>query len=113
MRNKSRIDTRVSTRKNGRIRGHSSDAKKFRKGRGHEIYSHATAVTALLSAWGFNTTVRRNSRTGLGAKLRKDAIYPLELRHDTGKPLDGANRYTIYFDKGATSAPESPVHYPP
>ena len=30
------------------------------------------------------------------------AIYPLNLTDDTGKPLDGANKYTIHFDKGAT-----------
>jgi hypothetical protein len=39
---------------------------------------------------------------GLGANLPEDAIYPLNLFDDTGKPLDGANKYTIHFDKGAT-----------
>ena len=39
---------------------------------------------------------------GLGANLPEDAIYPLNLADDTGKPLDGANNYTIHFDKGAT-----------
>ena len=39
---------------------------------------------------------------GLGANLPEDAIYPLNLADDTGKPLDGANKYTIHFDKGAT-----------
>ena len=37
---------------------------------------------------------------GLGANLPGDAIYPLNLADDTGKPLDGANNYTIHFDKG-------------
>src|ERR1700704_5367774 len=39
---------------------------------------------------------------GLGANLPEDAIYPLTLFDDTGKPLDGANKYTAHFDKGAT-----------
>jgi hypothetical protein len=38
---------------------------------------------------------------GLGANLPEDAIYPANLADDTGKPLDGANKYTIHFDKGA------------
>ena len=37
---------------------------------------------------------------GLGANLPEDAIYPLNLADDTGKPLDGASNYTIHFDKG-------------
>jgi hypothetical protein len=37
---------------------------------------------------------------GLGANLPEDAIYPLNLTDDTGKPLDGASNYTIHFDKG-------------
>ncbi len=40
------------------------------------------------------------SQVGLGANLPEDAIYPLNLSDDTGKPLDGANKYTIHFDKG-------------
>ncbi len=42
------------------------------------------------------------ARQGLGANLPEDAIYPLNLADETGKPLDGANKYTIHFDKGAT-----------
>jgi hypothetical protein len=42
------------------------------------------------------------AQLGLGANLPEDAIYPLNLVDDTGKPLDGANKYTIHFDKGAT-----------
>jgi hypothetical protein len=41
------------------------------------------------------------TQVGLGANLPEDAIYPLNLGDDTGKPLDGANRYTIHFDRGA------------
>jgi hypothetical protein len=39
---------------------------------------------------------------GLGANLVEDAIYPLNLGDDSGKPLDGANKYTITFANGAT-----------
>jgi hypothetical protein len=39
------------------------------------------------------------TQLGLGANLPEDAIYPLNLVDDTGKPLDGANRYVIHFDK--------------
>jgi hypothetical protein len=46
------------------------------------------------------------SQQGLGANLPQDAIYPLNLADETGKPLDGVNRYTIHFDK--SSLP--PVH---
>ena len=38
---------------------------------------------------------------GLGANLPEDAIYPANLADETGKPLDGANKYTIHFDKAA------------
>ena len=39
---------------------------------------------------------------GLGANLPEDAIYPISLGDETGKPLDGANRYMLHFDKGDT-----------
>ncbi len=42
------------------------------------------------------------TQMGLGANLPEDAIYPLNLFDDTGRPLDGANKYTLHFDKGAT-----------
>jgi len=42
------------------------------------------------------------SQVGLGANLPEDAIYPLHLADDTGKPLDGANKYVIHFAKGGT-----------
>jgi hypothetical protein len=40
------------------------------------------------------------TQVGLGANLPEDAIYPLNLADDTGKPLDGANAYTLHFEKG-------------
>jgi len=42
------------------------------------------------------------TQVGLGANLPEDAIYPLNLADESGKTLDGANQYTIHFDKGAT-----------
>jgi hypothetical protein len=41
------------------------------------------------------------SQQGLGANVVEDAIYPLNLGDEAGRPLDGANRYTITFEKGA------------
>ncbi len=38
---------------------------------------------------------------GLGANLPEDAIYPINLADETGRPLDGASNYTIHFEKGA------------
>lgn len=42
------------------------------------------------------------AQVGLGANLPEDAIYPLNLSDETGKPLDGASKYTLHFDKGQT-----------
>jgi hypothetical protein len=42
------------------------------------------------------------SQLGLGANVPEDAIYPLNLGDESGRPLDGASKYTIYFKKGAT-----------
>jgi hypothetical protein len=41
------------------------------------------------------------SQQGLGANVVEDAIYPLNLADESGKPLDGVNKYTITFEKGA------------
>ena len=40
------------------------------------------------------------AQLGLGANLPEDAIYPINLADESGKPLDGANKYTLHFDKG-------------
>jgi len=42
------------------------------------------------------------SQLGLGANLPEDAIYPMNLADDTGRPLDGANKYVLHLDKGQT-----------
>jgi hypothetical protein len=41
------------------------------------------------------------TQQGLGANLPEDAVYPLNLGDEAGRPLDGANKYTINFEKGA------------
>ena len=38
---------------------------------------------------------------GLGANLPEDAIYPANVGDESGKPLDGANKYSIRFAKDA------------
>jgi hypothetical protein len=42
------------------------------------------------------------AQVGLGANVPEDAIYPLNLGDETGKPLDGANNYVLHFNKGDT-----------
>jgi hypothetical protein len=39
------------------------------------------------------------TQLGLGANLPEDAIYPLNIADETGRPLDGANRYVLHFEK--------------
>jgi hypothetical protein len=40
------------------------------------------------------------AKGGLGANLPEDAVYPTAIFDAEGKPLDGANRYVLHFDKG-------------
>jgi hypothetical protein len=42
------------------------------------------------------------AQVGLGANLPEDAVYPVNLGDESGKPLDGANKYTLHFDKRDT-----------
>ena len=39
---------------------------------------------------------------GLGGIWRDDVLYPTAFEDGDGKPLDGANRYVLHFDKGQT-----------
>jgi hypothetical protein len=41
------------------------------------------------------------AQQGLGANVPEDAIYPLNLGDQNGRPLDGANKYALHFDKAA------------
>jgi hypothetical protein len=42
------------------------------------------------------------AQVGLGANLPEDAIYPLNLADEAGKPLDGSNDYVLHFDQSST-----------
>jgi hypothetical protein len=42
------------------------------------------------------------AQLGLGANLPEDAIYPVNLGDESGRPLDGASKYALHFEKGAT-----------
>jgi hypothetical protein len=42
------------------------------------------------------------AQLGIGANLPEDAIYPFNLSDESGKPLDGANKYTLHFNKDET-----------
>ena len=45
------------------------------------------------------------TQIGLGANLPQDAIYPINLFDGTRQPLDGANKYTIHFEKAPLRPP--------
>ena len=71
-----------------------------------------SSLARLASNWSMNTDtmgvygnyyLKRAliAQVGLGANLPEDAIYPLNLGDDSGRPLDGASRYMIHFDKAA------------
>ena len=49
--------------------------------------------------------LKRNivTQLGLGTNIPGGAIYPINLGDETGKPLDGANKYILHFEKGASS----------
>jgi hypothetical protein len=40
------------------------------------------------------------AQNGLGANLPEDAIYPMNLADESGKPLDGTSKYRLHFEKG-------------
>jgi hypothetical protein len=69
-----------------------------------------TGLARVVNGWSMNTDtmgvygnyyLKRAivAQLGLGANLPEDAIYPLNLADDMGKPLDGANAYVLHFDK--------------
>jgi hypothetical protein len=39
------------------------------------------------------------AQAGLGANLPEDAVYPFNLADESGKPLDGTNKYILHFEK--------------
>jgi hypothetical protein len=70
-------------------------------------------LATVVNAWSMNTNtmgvygnyyLKRAiiAQLGLGANLPEDAIYPQNLGDQAGQPLDGTNRNTLHFEKGAT-----------
>jgi hypothetical protein len=108
----------------GIARGKSFDIGKLEPAIGKALESVPAAAQALMAwkvdslarvanGWSMNTDtmgvygnyyLKRAivAQIGLGANLPEDAIYPLNLVDDGGKPLEGASRYAIRFDEGAT-----------
>jgi hypothetical protein len=75
-------------------------------------------LAPVVNGWLMNTTtmgvygnyyVKRTGVAlfGLGANLPEDAIYPNNLADADGKPLDGANAYTLHFGKGESPPVEA------
>jgi hypothetical protein len=67
-------------------------------------------LAAVVNGWQMNTNtmgvygnyyLKRAvvAQVGLGANLPEDAIYPLNVGDESGKPLDGTNKYTLHFNK--------------
>ncbi len=72
------------------------------------VANHWSMNTDTMGAYG-NYYLKRAivAQAGLGANLPEDAIYPLNLGDEAGRPLDGANRYAITFEKGTTPPAEA------
>ena len=52
-----------------------------------------SSLARVVNGWSMNADAARDRHPlGLGANLPEDAIYPINLGDDTGKPLDSANR---------------------
>jgi hypothetical protein len=66
------------------------------------IANHWSMNTDTMGVYG-NYYLKRAiiTQQGLGANLAEDAVYPLNLGDEAGRPLDGANKYTMHFDKSA------------
>jgi hypothetical protein len=64
------------------------------------VVNHWSMNTDTMGVYG-NYYLKRAivAQAGLGANLPEDAIYPLNLGDETGRPLDGANKYALHFDK--------------
>ena len=67
------------------------------------VVNHWSMNTDTMGVYG-NYYLKRAivAQLGLGANLPEDAVYPLNLADRSGRPLDGANRYTLTFDAGHT-----------
>jgi hypothetical protein len=63
-------------------------------------WSMNTDVMGVYGNWYLKRAIIK--QWGLGANLPEDAIYPTNLADESGKPLDGASKYVLHFDKGQT-----------
>jgi hypothetical protein len=84
------------------------------RGEGQQLMAWAVPTIArVANGWSMNTStmgvygnwyLKRAvvAQLGLGANLPEDAVYPYNLGDETGKPLDGANKYTLHFEKAET-----------
>jgi hypothetical protein len=66
------------------------------------VVNHWSMNTDTMGVYG-NYYLKRAivAQVGLGANLPEDAIYPLNLGDEAGRPLDGTSKYSIHFEKGA------------
>lgn len=64
------------------------------------VANHWSMNTDTMGVYG-NDYLKRAivAQQGLGANLPQDAIYPLSLGDQAGRPLDGTNKYLLHFDK--------------
>ena len=67
------------------------------------VANHSSMNTDTMGVYG-NYYLKRAivAQQGLGANVPEDAVYPLNLGDEAGRPLDGANKYAIHFDKEAS-----------
>ncbi|MBB4041582.1 hypothetical protein GGR34_003259 [Microvirga flocculans] len=65
------------------------------------VVNHWSMNTDTMGVYG-NYYLKRAivAQFGLGANLPEDAIYPLSLGDEAGRPLDGTNKYTLRFEPG-------------
>jgi hypothetical protein len=72
----------------------------------------AASLARVVNGWSMNTDtmgvygnyyLKRAiiAQAGLGANLAEDAIYPLSLFDDGGKPIVGTSKYSVHFNKEA------------
>ena len=66
------------------------------------VANHWSMNTDTMGVYG-NYYLKRAIFAHIGlAKSAQGRIYPLNLSDDTGRPLDGSNKYTLHFEKSAT-----------
>ncbi len=72
------------------------------------VVNHWSMNTDTMGVYG-NDYLKRAivAQLGLGANQPQDAIYPLNLADSEGRPLEGASRYVLHFEKGTTPPAEA------